>query len=205
MYEHVESPTRFRGSRMRWNGTGWDLLFTDGALWNFPEAYAATRGVEGALIAMRDGQGRKTTIERDRHANLVRLTSPGGKTLDFRYDAGHRITRATASTGGIATYEYDVGGRLVNVQIDGRRVVRYAYDGTVLRTAYGANDRPLFSVDYKAVWPSRVVLRGTAVYTLRFTANPDRSIPVVKASIEAPDGTRMEVDVADRPRETASR
>ena len=201
VYEHVESATRFRGSRMRWNGTGWDLLFTDGALWNFPEAYAATRGVEGALTAMRDGQGRKITIERDRHANLVRLTSPGGKTIELQYDRSHRITRASASTGGSALYEYDVGGRLVKVQDGTQRVVRYTYDRALMRGAYGGNDRPLFTIDYTNAWPSRIVLGGETSYALRFTLDPDRAIPVTQATIEAPDGTRTTVNVADRSRE----
>jgi YD repeat-containing protein len=205
VYEHVSSATRFRGSRMRWNGNGWDLLFTDGALWNFPEAYAATRPAEAALTAMRDGQGRKITIERDRHANLVRLTSPGGKTLELQYDRSHRITRAIASTGGSALYEYDVGGRLVKVQDEARRLVRYTYDRTLLRGAYGGNDRPLFTIDYADSLPSRIVLGGTAAYTLRFAVDSDRAIPVTQATIEAPDGTRTAVKIANDAREAVRR
>jgi YD repeat-containing protein len=205
VYEHAESATRFRGSRVRWNGTGWDLLFADGALWNFPDSYAATRAVEGALTAMRDGQGRRITIERDRHANLVRLTSPGGKTLEFQYDRNHRITRASASTGVSATYEYDVGGRLVKVQDGAGRVVRYTYDRALMRGAYGGNDRPLFTIDYVDSLPSRIVLGGTAAYTLRFALDSNRAIPVTQATIEGPDGTQTAVNVADRVREALPR
>ena len=201
VYEHVESATPFRGSRMRWNGNGWDLLFKDGALWNFPEAYAATRGVEAAITAMRDGQGRKIVIARDRHANLVRLTSPGGKTIDFEYDRNHRITRATASTGASAVYEYDVGGRLVKAQDEARRIVRYTYDHAALRGAYAGNDRPLFTIEWADQVPSRIVLGGTAVYTLRFALDPNRLVPVTQATIGAPDGTQTTVDVANDARE----
>jgi len=201
VYEHAESATRFRGSRFQWNGKGWDLLFADGALWNFPESYAATRGVEGALSAMRDAQGRKITIERDRYSNLVRVVSPGGKTIELQYDKSHRIVRATAGTGGSAVYEYDVAGRLVKAQDEARRVVRYTYDRTLLRGAHGGNDRPLFTIDYVDSLPSRIVLGGSAVYALQFALDRERTIPVTQATIAAPDGTRTAVNVADLRRE----
>ena len=200
VYEHVESATKFRGSRVRWNGNGWDLRFPDGALWQFPEAYAATRGVEGALRMMRDGAGRVIVIERDRYANLVRLRSPTGRTITFEYDRSHRITHAVASTGARITYEYDAGGRLTTVKENLRTVLRYAYDRALLRAAYDEADRPLYAVDYADGWPARVILRGRASYTLRFVTDADRSIPVTTAIVTAPDGTESRVSIADGER-----
>ena len=49
--------------------------------------------------------------------------------------------------------------------------------------------------------PSRIVLGGTAVYTLRFALDPNRQVPITQATIGAPDGTRTTVDVANDARE----
>jgi YD repeat-containing protein len=200
VYEHLESATKFRGSRVRWNGNGWDLRFADGALWQFPEAYAAMRGVEGGLRLMRDGAGRAIVIERDRHANLVRLRSPTGRTITFEYDRSHRTTHAVASTGARMTYEYDAGGRLTTVKDNVRTVLRYAYDRALLRAAYDEADRPLYAVDYEDGWPARVMLGGRAAYTLRFVTDAERSIPVTTAFVVAPDGTESRVSIADGER-----
>ena len=146
---------------------------------------------------MRDGQSRKTTIVRGQHANLVRLESPGGKTIEFQYDRGHRIVRATASTGESVSYDYDDRGRLVKVEGGPQRVVRYAYHGTMIRAAYGETDQPLFSLDYTNTLPSRLVLRGTTTYTLWFTLDHDRKPPVSEASIKAADGTWTTIKIAE--------
>jgi len=147
---------------------------------------------------MRDGAGRPIGIDRDRYANLIRLSSPGGRTITFQYDRSHRITEALASTGARMNYEYDAGGRLTIVKQDGRTVLRYAYDGALLRAAYGEADRPLFAVDYREGWPTRVVVRGNTSYALRFVTDADRSIRVTKATVTGPDGTESSVAIADR-------
>jgi hypothetical protein len=74
-----------------------------------------------------------------------------------------------------------------------------------MRGAYGGNDRPLFTIDYVDSLPSRIVLAGTAAYTLRFALDSNRAIPVTQATIEGPDGTQTAVNVADRVREALPR
>jgi predicted Zn-dependent protease len=199
VYEHNESATMFRGSVMRWNGDGWDLTFSDGALWQFPEAYAATRPVESAIRALRDSQGRRLTFERDRHSNLVRLTSPGGQALHFEYDRAHRIARASAGREDRVSYTYDVGGRLATVEDGARRRTRYAWHLTEIRGAHGPDDEPLFSIEYSDGLPSRIVLRGRTTWTLSYALDRSRTYPIAQVIVGSPDGRTRIVKIEDHP------
>jgi YD repeat-containing protein len=194
VYEHTATATRFRNSRFAWNGNGWNLTFADGSVYRFPEAYAATRPTEGALIGIRDAQGREVRFDRDRRRNLVRLTGPSGRYLAFEHDAGDRVTRLTDDHGRAVTYAYDAGGRLAAVTMPDRRVIRYVYVRTDLVSVRDAEDRPLLDVGYARDRVARVRLADGREWGFSFVFTADRPNNAVEISVRAPDGAVTRID-----------
>jgi len=82
VYEHTATSTRFLRSRIQWNGNGWDLRFQDGTVYLFPEAYAAKKSADAALIGIRDAQGRAGAFRarpapEPAEAHVARRSIPG--------------------------------------------------------------------------------------------------------------------------------
>jgi len=50
VYEHRTTNTPFLGSRISWNGNGWDRKLRNGSLYLFPESYYAKRGVGDTML-----------------------------------------------------------------------------------------------------------------------------------------------------------
>ena len=194
VYEHTATDTRFRNSRFAWNGNGWNLTFPDGSIYRFPEAYAATRPAEGALIGIRDAQGREVRFDRDRRRNLVRLTGPGGRYLAFEHDAGDRVIRLTDDQGRAVTYAYDAGGRLVAVTTPDRRVIRYVYARTDLVSVRDAEDRSLLDVGYAHDRVARIRLADGREWGFSFVFTAGRPNNAVEISVRAPDGAVTRID-----------
>jgi RHS repeat-associated protein len=144
----VGSPTRFYGSRIAWNGRGWDLRLKDGTVYVF--------GENSPLQAIRDRFGNAITLTRTngQFGNITSISSPNGRWISFTYDAGNRITQATDSAGRTFTYTYDASGRLWEVTDPIGGVTEYTYDAshrlvtiknprgiTALTNQYDANGR----------------------------------------------------------------
>src|SRR5882724_3935555 len=194
VYEHTATDTRFRNSRFAWNGNGWNLTFADGSVYRFPEAYAATRPAEGALIGIRDAQGREIRFDRDRRRNLVRLTGPSGRYLAFEYDAGDRVIRLTDDQGPAVTYAYDAGERLVAVTTPDRRVIRYVYARTDLVSVRDAEDRSLLDVGYAHDRVAKIRLADGREWGFSFVFAAGRPNNAVEISVRAPDGAVTRID-----------
>jgi hypothetical protein len=81
-FEATKSPTFYK-SRVKWNGTGWDLTFKDGSVWFFPE--------ESPIQSMRDRYGNTTYLTRTNGGtgNIQRIVSPNGRYVEFTYDTGN--------------------------------------------------------------------------------------------------------------------
>ena len=129
VFEPSGTPTEFAGSRMTWNGQGWDLRLADGGLYWFRACGpGATRGTECGLLGFRDAAGRTLGLTRDGHGDLTRITSPAGQWVELAYSRDHRVTRARDSLGRQVSYTYDALGRLVTVEGAGGEVTHYRYD-----------------------------------------------------------------------------
>ncbi len=195
VYEHVETATPFLRSRVRWNGGGWDLQFPDGSLFVFPEAYAAKRGAEGALIEMRDGAGRAVKLNRDRRRNLLEAVAPGGGSITFEYDSGDRVTRAADHRGRVVRYAYDVAGRLARVTDPEGGMVQHVYDATKLLAIENAGGAPVLRVRYVHDRVSTLWLPDGRAYGFRFIFGPsDEDEHATVAIVRDPDGRVTEVD-----------
>jgi YD repeat-containing protein len=143
---HSAQPNVFEKSRIAWTGDHWDMKFADQTLFRFPEAYGARRGVEGALVEMRNGKGEEISFVRDTRHNLASITSPNGHRIEFIYDASDRVIQAHADDGIVMNYAYDQNGRLTAVRKNGNLLWSYAYDPSGMTSVQRA-DKPAVLVN----------------------------------------------------------
>lgn len=130
VYEHVGTPTKFYKSKISWNMNGWwDLRLKDGTLYKFPESSTATRPGQAALVLITTRSGASLTITRDAQGNITKISSPGGRWLEFT-NVNDRITQAKDSLGRTVSYEYDGTGRLIRVTDPNGGITEYTYDAS---------------------------------------------------------------------------
>jgi YD repeat-containing protein len=194
VYKYRGAVTAFHDSQIRWNGNGWDLRRQDGALFLFPEAYAAKRAAEAALTEFRDPRGVTVRLERDQRRNLHRIASSTGRVITLDYDANDRVVRAADDRGRSLRYVYDAGNRLSRVEGEAS-VLRLSYDGLKL-TAIDEGDRRLVEVGYADQRPSSLSLAGGQPYRFRFDTDPRDPARVLRTTVTTPAGdvTMLQVD-----------
>jgi YD repeat-containing protein len=193
VYEHRETSTPFFGSRFSWNGNGWDLRLQDGSLLLFPEAYYAKRPVDGAIVGFRDAEGRSVRVDRDRHRNLQRITSPSGHFIAFEQNPSGKILKAFDDRERTIEYVYDDAGRLALIK--GKNSLRrHRYDGTYL-TAIADGERPLVDLQYFEGRLAKLSLPDGRSYHFRFEYDPSDDRRVVRSFTTEPAGTIVTTDV----------
>lgn len=123
-YESTATPTAFYKSRIKWNGSGWDLTLKDGTLYVF--------GDVAPLQYIRDRYGNKLLITHSNNqtGNISKITSPNGRWIEFTYDSSDRITQAKDNIGITVTYTYDASGRLWKVTNPLSELTEYTYDSS---------------------------------------------------------------------------
>ncbi|MGH9330600.1 MAG: DUF6531 domain-containing protein, partial [Vicinamibacterales bacterium] len=129
VFEHTSSPSAFHKSRIAWNGSGWDLTLKDGTVFVF--------GDTAPLQSIRDRYGNTirltwSTTNAYGHGtgNILKVTSPNGRFLEFTYDASNRITQAKDNIGRTVGYQYDASGRLWKVTDPANGITEYTYDAS---------------------------------------------------------------------------
>jgi RHS repeat-associated protein len=145
--ESTSKPGPFFGSKITWNGTGWDLALANGTSYVF---------TNNRLVAIRDRNGNEVSVARssDSSRRVTRVTSPHGRWIKFGYDGAGNITTAEDSTGRTVTYVYDTSNRLTSVTDPAGKTTTYTYDSshrmtsvtdargiTFLKNAYDSNGR----------------------------------------------------------------
>jgi len=151
IFENPSPGPIFGGSRVAWNGWGWDLTLEDGTTYLSPEAYNAKRPQQGSLVGIFDKEGNEVRLSRNSDGDLTEVKSPSGRWIRFRYDAGHMV-QAADSSGNKVEYEYDANDRLRKTKYPSGQSATYAYDtsnrivsaedslaGTILAVEYDAN------------------------------------------------------------------
>ena len=149
VYEARSGDQIFAGSRVAWNGFGWDLSLANGTTLLSPEAYSATRPQQGSLVGIFDEQGREVQLARKSNGDLTKVVSPSGSWIKFSYDGG-RLIEVEDSLGNTSKYTYDAENRLVRVTHSAGSGIQYSYDsanrivqiedslsGSVLKNKYG--------------------------------------------------------------------
>jgi len=127
VFEHTSSQSIWYKSTIRWVG-GWELLRKDGMRYYFPDSELASRQSQAAVRSITDRNGNITTIERAGSGDMIRITSPGGRWIEFIYDGSNRITQAKDNAGRTVGYEYDASGRLFRVTDPNGGTNEYTYD-----------------------------------------------------------------------------
>lgn len=187
VYEHRATNTAFLGSRINWNGNGWDLKLRDGSLYLFPESYYAKKTIDGAVIEVRDANGLAVKMERRERRNLKKISTPDQHWITFEHDTADRIMTAKDQLGRKVTYLYDHGGRLAEVR-GLKSVIRYAYGNTYL-TAIEEDGRRLAEFDYQDRRVSRITLPARGTYRFRYEYDPAEKDRVIRSVVTAPDGS----------------
>lgn len=127
VFRHNGTSSEFYGAQIGWNGDGWTLDFRDGRRFLFPEAYHGKTFAQGAPFEMKDGDGHRTQLKRDKKRNLEQLISPSGHTIIFKYDEANRIIEATDDSGSVRKYSYDSSGYSSTVSDASRLLYRFEY------------------------------------------------------------------------------
>jgi YD repeat-containing protein len=219
VYEHTATQTPFLHSTFRWNGTGWDLRFADGALFLFPENYSGTRPHHGAPTAMEDGHGHAIKFRRDRDRNLEQVTSPSGHVIRLEHDGESRVTSAVDERGRLVRYTYDARGNLAAVR-DGGRVTRYGYiDSNLVSIATGMEpaaspgsaatsgvsttpDDSTTDFRLRAQYTdgrvSALTLADGRSFHFRFSVSADSNV-ITEATVIAPDGSQTRIAMPPAP------
>ena len=129
IFEHTGTPSRFYKSLIAWNGNGWDLTLKDGTVYVF--------GDEAPLQSIRDRYGNRITLTWSTTngfgsgvGNITKITSPGGRYLQFTYDLSNRITQVKDNIGRTVIYTYDASGRLSTVKDPLNQTTTYTYDAS---------------------------------------------------------------------------
>jgi YD repeat-containing protein len=174
IYESASSGPIFEGSRVAWNGWGWDVALEDGTTYLSPEAYNAQRPQQASLVGIFDKEGNEVRLSRNSEGDLTEVKSPSGRWIRFHYDAGH-IVQAADSSGNKVEYEYDSNDRLRKAKYPSGQSTTYAYDtSNRIVSAEDSLARTILAVEYDADQGS--VARVTAerrTYNFQYARDKD--------------------------------
>ena len=113
VYEHRTTNTAFLGSRISWNGNGWDLKLQDGSLYLFPESYYAKKSIDGALIEFRYANGLAVKMERRERRNLKKISTTDQRSITFEHDTAglnHHSRRSPKTKGNLPLRSWRAAG-----------------------------------------------------------------------------------------------
>jgi YD repeat-containing protein len=186
VYQHYATSSEFYQAKWAWNGTGWTLDFRDGRKFLFPDSYQVKNCAQAAPIEMRDGEGHRIRLLRDKVRNLEKLISPSGHTITFKYDALDRIIEAKDDAGHIRSYSYNGSGYLEIVSDDAHLLYRFDYDEGLMTRIINGNRTELLRNWYDNRRISKQKLSNGDVY--RYDYLFDKKYNVVETTVTPPSG-----------------
>jgi YD repeat-containing protein len=200
VYRHEATSSEFYDARIAWNGNGWTLSLHDRRQFLFPDAYYAKSCAQAAAVEMRDGNGHRVQLKRDKQGNLQQLISPSGKTISFKYDDSRRIVEAADQAGNVRKYAYDPSGHLETVADATHLLYRFeykellnapGYDAYLMTAVMDGGDRVLLRNTYRGGLVSEQKLANGDVYRYHYRVAKDE---VVETIVDGPKGTRIVLD-----------
>jgi RHS repeat-associated protein len=170
---------QFFGSKITWNGQGWNLTLRDGM--------TLVYGEYDLLQEIRDAHGNTVRIYRMYHNSfgsydgpITEVVSPNGYWLSYTWDTSvnpPRITKVTDNAGQSVTYAYDASGNLHTVTDPDQQVTTYGYDSSNrLTTITDAKQITYLTNHYNSANQiTSQVIAGLGTYTYNYTmASPLR-------------------------------
>lgn len=190
VYENGGPFALFSGSRIDWNGDGWDISLENGTTYLSPEAYNARRPQQGSLVAIFDKEGREVKLTRASNGDLQEIKSPSGNWIRFEYRQ-EDISKAFDTNGNSVEYTYDQSRSLQSATYSKGQAINYTYDlfERVLKvsTSEGLN---LIANTYDSTDASakvvRIALSDGSVYRIDY--NLDAKTGVGTVNVIAPTG-----------------
>ncbi|MBT2525585.1 IPT/TIG domain-containing protein [Streptomyces sp. ISL-99] len=166
VFEPLDTPSTFRGSKILYVNGQWELRLRDGHVWVFPQY--------SPLKEIRDRHGNTVTLQRlaGTRGEVTRIVTSGGRWISLAYDAERRVREARDNTGRTTAYTYDTAGRLETVTDPAGKVSRYTYDGTTNRIRTATDARGItymtnaFDADGRV---EKQTLTEGATYTFEYT------------------------------------
>ncbi|MFD0292840.1 polymorphic toxin-type HINT domain-containing protein [Streptomyces sp. NPDC127118] len=193
VFEPLDTPTGFRGSKIVCSDNQWELRFRDGSVWVFP-LYSPLKEIRD-----RHGNALKLTRLSGNKGEITRITTPGGRWISLAYDTKHRVHEARDNTGRTTVYKYDSAGRLSTVTDPADKVSRYTYDGSSNRILTATDAKNITYMTNSFYPDGRVkdqVLTEGAKYSFAYTQTGTGQI--TSAEVTQPGGAirRVEFDAA---------
>jgi YD repeat-containing protein len=184
----------FAGSRVAWNGGGWDLSLADGTTYMTPEAGNSTRPSQSSLVGIFDRDGNEVRLKRESNGNLVRIESPGGGWIRITYSE-NRIIRVENNSGDKLDYDYDRSIRLRRTTSSQGITRDYAYDDqNRLLKVVDSKAGPLLEVAYDSGgWPVEATLGGTSSHYFNYELNDRGFVRQVNVIGPQSDVTRVRI------------
>lgn len=121
LYENATPFPMFGGSRINWNGWGWDLSLKEGT------TFLLRAANQGRLEGIFDKDGNEVGLTRNAKGDVTEVTSPSGSWIRFSYEKG-LMSRAINSLGNVVEYTFDYRHRLRKVKDSRGQTTEYAYD-----------------------------------------------------------------------------
>lgn len=140
LYEATSAPGAYYGATIEFISSGgnalgvstgdyWRLTTRGGTVYLFPDSDASTNPRAAAVQAMYDRNGNALIFTRDPNTfNLLQVSSPNGRWIQFTYDPSNRITQAQDSAGRTTSYTYNAAGYLATATDANGGVTTYSYD-----------------------------------------------------------------------------
>lgn len=165
LFEHSGTTPLFGGSRIAWNGFGWDVSLADGETYLSPEAGDATRASQGSLVGIFDRDGNEVHIAREENGDLTEIRSPSGYWIRIAY-VENRISRVDNNSGDYVAYEYDSENRLERTKSSQGLSFEYLYDASNrIRHVASSKAGVILQVNYYSNgWVSDEILADGSAY-----------------------------------------
>ena len=152
----------------------WVLTKKDGTVYQFPATDNDNNNPrQYALTSISDRYGNTVNLTRDASTgNLLKVTSPNGRWIQFTYDTSNRVTQAQDNMGRITSYTYDpISGGLATATDANGKVTSYTYDpdGDMLTITDPRNIQYLQNVYDANGFVSQQILANTGTYNFAYT------------------------------------
>jgi hypothetical protein len=198
VYENRTPFPLFSGSRIDWNGYGWDISLANGTTYLSPEAYFAKRPQQGSLVGIFDKEGREVKLRRASSGDLQEIKSPSGNWIRFEYRQ-EDISKAFDSAGNFTEYTYDRSRSLQRATYSNGQAINYAYDSfkRVLKVAT-SDGSTLIEKTYDSADASakvvRIALSDGSFYRIDYNLNPKTQAGTVDVIGPNGDVRRVTID-----------